>query len=386
MPPSKIVIIGPCYPYRGGIATFIAHLSKKLAGEFEVHLINYSLLYPSFLFPGKTQYDESQNLIFSFPNERMVNSINPMSWYRTAKKVKELDPDLVIIDWWNPFFSFAVKGIITFLGKRFQKRVLIIAENVVSHEGRWIDSFLTKIALGKANAYLALSDKVNEELKPYSGHKRIFKSNLPIYSDFDTGTQETADSSAAKASLGYTASDYVLLFFGYIRKYKGLDIALEAFPAIKQAIPGAKLLVVGESYDDIAEYEGLIGKLGIAADVQMINEYVPNEAVARYFEASDCVLLPYRTATQSGILNIAYGFTKPVVATNVGGFSEFIQNGRTGILVEGIEPEAFAAGVFEWYRIKDSVPYAEAITKSVAANSFDNITGIIHEAIALARS
>jgi len=379
MPQSRIVIIGPCYPYRGGIATFVSHLCNKLASRFDVRLINYSLLYPSFLFPGKTQYDESENLIFSFPNERLVNSINPLSWYKTAQHIKKLNPDLVIIDWWNPFFSFAVKGITAFLGSSFRKRIFIIAENVVSHEGRKIDAALTRTALSTAHAYLALSDKVAAELIPYSDHKKIFKSNLPIYSDFDTGND--IDNSAAKAELGYGADDFVLLFFGYIRKYKGLDIALQAFPEIKRSISKAKLLIVGESYDDIAEYTALIDAAGIGSDVQLINEYVPNEAVSRYFDASDCVLLPYRTATQSGILNIAYGFNKPVVATNVGGFSEFIKNGETGILVDGIEASAFAKGVIQWHGICKDIDYQKAISAIVAGNSFDSIADIISEAV-----
>lgn len=383
MKPPKIVVIGPCYPYRGGIATFVAHLCNKLAPHFDVHLINYSLLYPSFLFPGKTQYDESENLIFSFPNERIVNSINPISWFRTAQRIRQLNPDLIIIDWWNPFFSFAVKGITAFLGKTFKQRIFLIAENVVSHEGRKADALLTRNALNAAHAYLALSDKVAAELMPYTGSKKIFKSHLPIYSDFDTEQQATDQE--ARSKLGYAPEDYVLLFFGYIRKYKGLDIALQAMPAIKKAIPSARLLIVGESYDDIAEYTSLIDQLGLAQEVQLISEYVPNEAVAQYFQASDCVLLPYRTATQSGILNIAYGFTKPVVATNVGGFAEFIRNGETGILVEGTEPDTFARGVAEWYRIRHTTAYADAIRAMVAQNSFDNIADIIRAAISNSR-
>lgn len=372
MSKKKLVVIGPCYPYRGGIATFVAHLCKGLSEKFDVHLINYSLLYPSVLFPGKTQYDESKSLTFNFPNTRLLNSINPLSWIKVARAIKKENPDLIIMDWWNPFFSFCFRGIFTFLHPTFKNKILVIAENVVSHEGRKIDAALTKMGISIGSQYLVLSDKVAEEIKPYANNKPIHKAHLPIYNTFNT----TAATST-KASLGYSEDDYVLLFFGYIRKYKGLDIALEAFPTIKKSIPNAKLLVVGESYDAWEEYQDLIDKHQLQNDVQVISAYVPNEAVAQYFNASDLVLLPYRTATQSGILNIAYGFLKPVVATNVGGFSEFIDDGTSGLLVQSIEPQAFAEAVIHWYAEKRNSNYTKSIEDIVNANGFGKINGII---------
>jgi glycosyltransferase involved in cell wall biosynthesis len=377
VPKKKLVVIGPCYPYRGGIATFVAHLCKGLSQNFDVSLINYSLLYPSILFPGKTQYDESKTLTFDFPNRRLLNSINPFSWIKVARAIKAEKPDLIIMDWWNPFFALCFKGVFTFLNRDYKNKILVIAENVVSHEGRKIDAALTKMGISIASEYLVLSDKVAEEIKPYSNNKKIYKAHLPIYNTFNKG-----ENVSTKKGLGYSEDDYVLLFFGYVRKYKGLDIALEAFPEIKKSIPNAKLLVVGECYDEWKEYQDLIEKYHLQQDVKVVSEYVPNEAVGGYFNACDLVLLPYRTATQSGILNIAYGFNKPVVATNVGGFSEFIKDGSSGLLVQKVDAPAFAQGVIKWHEQHRNDDYITAISDVVTANGFGKINGIIETILA----
>jgi glycosyltransferase involved in cell wall biosynthesis len=374
---KKIVVIGPCYPYRGGIATFIAHLCKGLASKFDVNLINYSLLYPSFLFPGKTQYDESKELKIDFPSKRLLNSINPFSWYKVAKEVASHKPDLIIMDWWNPFFGLCFRGVYFFLPASLKSKILIITENVVSHEGRKIDAFLTKVGISFASSYLVLSDKVADEVKPYTKQKPVHKAHLPIYNVFNKNTQEQN----FKQALGYAQNDYVLLFFGYIRKYKGLDIALQALPKVLKQIPNAKLLVVGESYEPWPEYQKLIDELKLGAYVKVVSEYVANEAIGTYFNASDVVLLPYRTATQSGILNIAYGFSKPVVATNVGGFSEFIEPDKTGVLVQHVDAMEFADGIVKWHQIKDAHNYEQAIERVVQANGFDKINEIVSKVI-----
>jgi glycosyltransferase involved in cell wall biosynthesis len=369
-PSTKIVVIGPCYPYRGGIATFVSYLCNLLNKHFDVTLINYSMLYPSVLFPGKTQYDESKDLVFSFENKRLFSSLNPFSWVRTANEIKKLNPDIIIMDWWNPFFALCFRGLYIFLPKEYKKKILIVAENVVSHEGRSIDKLLTKIGITIANAYIVLSDKVKEQISYYAGNKTIYKSNLPIYDSFDTVHKvHTRKEVCYKINDG----DFVLLFFGYIRKYKGLDIALESMPAILEKIPNAKLLVVGESYDDWAAYETIIHAHDLQNHVEVVSEYVPNEEVEKYFSVSDLVLLPYRNATQSGILNIAYGFDKPVVATSVGGFTEFIEEGKTGLLVKEVSPESFANGVINFYNNYRNVDFKTNIQKIVAANSFDKI-------------
>ncbi len=373
---KKIVIIGPCYPYRGGIATFVSYLSNLLHKHYNVHLINYSMLYPSILFPGKTQYDESKALVFSFKNERLFSSLNPISWYKTAQRIKQLQPDVIIMDWWNPFFGICFRGLYLFLPKEYKNKILVVAENVVSHEGRKIDTLLTKIGITVGKSYIVLSDKVKDQIAYFAGNKTIYKSNLPIYDSFDGATKTYLRSDVSAA---LKEDDYVMLCFGYIRQYKGVDIAIEAMPQILKTIPNAKLLIVGECYDDWAMYQQLIDKLNLHNHVVVVNSYVPNEAVEQYFSVSNVVLLPYRNATQSGILNIAYGFYKPVVATKVGGFTEFIQDGKTGVLVNQIDPAAYANGVVHFYNNYRNVDFKPAIQQIINANSFDKIIDYVNE-------
>jgi glycosyltransferase involved in cell wall biosynthesis len=374
----KIVIIGPCYPYRGGIATFVAYLSNLLSHHFDVTLINYAMLYPSILFPGKTQYDESKDLVFSFKNIRLFSSLNPIAWWRTAKAIKQINPDVIIMDWWQPFFGLCFRGLHIMLPKALRNKILIVAENVVSHEGRKIDTLLTKLGLTIGQAYIVLSDKVKNQIAFFSGDKKIYKSNLPIYDKFEGATSVNIPRQSISAQLAPT--DFVMLCFGYIRKYKGVDIALEALPIIKAAIPNAKLLIVGESYDDWSMYQQIIDKHHLQNDVIIVSEYVPNEAVEKYFNCSDVVLLPYRTATQSGILNIAYGSNKPVVATSVGGFTEFINPGKTGLLVADITPAAFAAGVLDFHKnYYNQVDFKKYIQEIVASNSFETIVEYVND-------
>jgi glycosyltransferase involved in cell wall biosynthesis len=372
---KKIVVIGPCYPYRGGIATFVSFLCNLLSKESDVHLLNYSLLYPSVLFPGRTQYDESKELIFSFKSERIFSSLNPFSWRKTAKRIHELNPDVIIMDWWNPFFGICFRGLYFFLNKSFRNRILIVAENVVSHEGRFLDKYLTQIGISIANSYIVLSDKVSEQIKYFSNNKKIYKSNLPIYDDY---ISKLSQISRDEVCPSFLKDDFVMLFFGYIRKYKGLDIAIESMPIILKLLPNARLLIVGESYDDWKYYQDMIDRLNLNAMIQVVSEYVPNEAVGKYFTVSDLVLLPYRSATQSGILNIAYGFKKPVVATNVGGFIEFVDHKKTGIIVHEVTPQSFANGVIEFYETMKDLPIGKNIENVIAVNSFEKIREHVH--------
>ena len=367
---KKIVIIGPCYPYRGGIATFVSFLSNLLNKESEVYLLNYSMLYPSILFPGKTQYDESKELVFSFKSERIFSSMNPFSWLKTAKRIHELKPDVIIMDWWNPFFGICFRGLYLLLNKSMRSRILIVAENVISHEGRFLDKYLTKIGISIAQSYIVLSDKVRDQIQFYSEKKTIYKSNLPIYDDFvSSGIQYKRNDISPK----FNDENFIMLFFGYIRKYKGLDIAIESLAIIVKKIPNARLMIVGESYDDWQYYQEIIDRLQLNEFIEVISEYVPNEAVEKYFTISDLVLLPYRSATQSGILNMAYGFKKPVVATNVGGFIEFIHHGKTGIIVQEVIAQSFAAGVIEFYETMRTLPIEKNISEAISENSFEKI-------------
>lgn len=374
---KKILIVGPAYPYRGGNSLFVSYVYEKLAPHFEVKIYNYKLLYPSFLFPGTTQFDKSEKTIINAPNERVVNSINPFNWYVVAKKIKKEKPDLIVFDWWHPFFGPCHYGISFFLKNHYKKNILFITENFVSHEGNFIDIFLTKLGLKYSWSFLSLSNKVAEELKGIAGARKIYRSELPIYECYTDEENKSIEN--YKQELGFSSKDFVLLFFGYIRKYKGLDILIKAFPNIKKNNPDAKLLIVGEFYDNPEEYYNLIKSLNINNEVKLINQFVPNEEVGKYYNASDLVMLPYRSATQSGILNVAYGFYKPVIVTNVGGLSEFVSEEKTGLIIEPNNIEALSNSVNKFRELQKHVDFADEIKKRVSENSFSKLPELFND-------
>jgi glycosyltransferase involved in cell wall biosynthesis len=373
LPKKKIVIIGPAYPYRGGNAMFIQYLCNALSEKFEVKLINYSLLYPSFLFPGTTQFDKSEQVIQGFPNERLVNSINPLSWLKTVRRIRSEKADLVVFDWWNPFFGVCHWAMSRLLRTSYRGNILFITENFISHEARFIDTFLTKLGLQFADKFLALSGQVEQDLQSLAKGRAIFRSELPM---FDYSLNATFDSITERATLGFAPSDNVMMFFGYVRKYKGLDILLKAFPLIQKRIPNAKLLVVGEFYDKPETYTDIVRENGTSDSVKFVNQFIPNEEVGKYFAAADVMVQPYRSATQSGILNVAYSFGVPAVVTRVGGLEEYVTDGVTGIVVEPESPEQIADGVLRFYELRQTVNFPENIRLRVAKSAFNGITDV----------
>jgi len=378
MQKKKIVIVGPAYPYRGGNSLFIAHLYDKLSKEFEVTILNYKLLYPSFLFPGSTQFDKSNVTFNPIKSVRIVNSISPISWLKTAGRIKTIQPDLVVFDWWHPFFSFCHFSISALLGKAYRNKILFITENFISHEGHFVDRMLTRFGLCYASSFLALSEKVEKDLSAVATNRKIYRSELPVYDCYNLPADENK---LSRKTFGLNEDDFVLLFFGYIRKYKGLDLLINALPLVIKEIPNVKLLIVGESYEDFSFYQKLVSELKVTNYVLMENRFVANEEVAKYYSAGDLVVLPYRSATQSGILNVAYGFYKPVLVTNVGGLAEFVSENETGIVVEPESPEAIANGILKFYSLQKSVNFRKYISERVTQNQFSFIAQLFGKII-----
>jgi glycosyltransferase involved in cell wall biosynthesis len=374
---KKIILIGPAYPYRGGNALFVTHTYESLKNDFEVKIYNYKLLYPSFLFPGTTQFDKSKEQVFKVPSERVINSVNPFNWIKAAGLIKKENADLVVFDWWHPFFGFCHGAISFLIRKNYKDKILFITENVVSHEGNAIDKFLTRIGLKFASKFLVLSGIVEKEVKQHSKGKKIYKSELPVYDCYKPIDKTNINN--IKADLGFEENSIVLLFFGYVRKYKGLDILIEAFPKILSEHPETKLLIVGEFYDNPKEYIELIKKLGIEEKIKVINQFVPNEEVAKYYMVSDVVILPYRSATQSGILNVAYGFYKPVIVTDVGGLAEFVDEGKTGFVVNPNSKDAIFEGVEKFLNSRGKTDFAIHIQERNRKNSFNNLPEVFEK-------
>ncbi len=371
---KKIIIIGPAYPYRGGPSTFVSYIYRALQDEFEVRIYNYKLLYPSVLFPGKTQYDESKEKKFIVPSERIINSINPLNWLNTASRIRDEKADLIIFDWWHPFFGACHYSISLFIKKQYHKRIVFITENFISHEQNSIDRILTRIGLSNADTFIALSAVVEEELKKNFPGKKIYRSELP---SFDIYSELKFNRDTCRKELGLRDRDKVLLFFGYIRKYKGLDILLRSMPAVLKKLPETKLLIVGEFYDKEENYLQIISELGLSHGIILINRFVPNEDVGKYYTAADLNILPYRSATQSAVLNVSFSFNTPVVAANVGGLSEFVKNNETGIIVEPDSPDALADGIIKYFNLSEKIDFGKNIRKAFSENRFSQFPEIL---------
>lgn len=370
---KKIVIVGPAFPYRGGNSLFISHLYDLLKDSDDVVIYNYKLLYPSFLFPGTTQYDTSETVIKEAPSVRAINSINPFNWFSAAQQIKNENPDLVMFDWWHPFFAPCHFTISWLLKMACDARIMFIAENFISHEGSLIDYRLTKIGLSQSDSFLTLSDKVASDIMISFPGKQVYKAELPIY-DCYTSDSPVYD----KKNFGFAEHHKVLLFFGYIRHYKGLDILIRALKDVLQTDPDFRLLAVGESYENVEIYTNLIKELHLEEYIHFENNFTPNEEVWKYYSASDVVVLPYRSATQSGILNIAYGFLKPVISTRVGGLHEFIDDGKTGLLVAPDSVEDLARGIIQFTTFSKEVDYVAHIQERLKKNLFYAIPDMLN--------
>ncbi|MGB9663935.1 MAG: glycosyltransferase [Ignavibacteria bacterium] len=374
---KKIILVGPAYPYRGGNALFVAHLYEALSKSFDIEIINFTRLYPQLLFPGTRQEDVSKVPIKIHPSTRLIDSINPLTWIRTANYIKMKSPDLVAFIWYQPFFGFSIGTIAKLIRKSFEGNILFITENIISHESMFYDKILTSYTLSSADKFLVLSDVVEKGIKALYPDKKVFRSTLPIYDCY--GFNQSLSKLEARKKLGIDENKRVLLFFGYVRAYKGLMNLIEAMPYLLKENENYFLLIVGEFYESKDKYFERIKKLNIGKNVLVIDEFVPNEEVGLYYSAADLVVLPYNSATQSGILNIAYGFKKPVVVTNVGGLPELVENGKTGFIVEPQNPLALAEGIKKYFSASNIEEFSRNIETFIQNNSFMSIERVFNE-------
>ena len=370
---KKIVLIGPTFPYRGGNALFMNYLHRSLSENYEVLFINFSLLYPKFLFPGQTQYDKSETHFDQLPSLRLINSINPISWLKTSSVINKFEPDLILFDWWQPFFGPCYYFISLFISDK--SKIAFIAENLISHESRFIDKVLTRIGLNFTNRFLVLSNKVNDDIRAMFQNSKIIQSELPIYNWYEKTNLESIK--LFKLETGIDDGDRVLLFFGYIRKYKGLDLLLESLKILVKKNHHYKLIIAGEFYDDPQPIQNYIKDNNLSTNCIIWDQYIPNEKVSLFFDLCDVVVLPYRSATQSGILNMAYGHHKPVIATNVGGLAEFIERDKTGLIVDSPDPKLIAKEIEKFYELKGEVEFEMNIKRRIEKNSFQGIREVI---------
>jgi D-inositol-3-phosphate glycosyltransferase len=326
----KSIIVGPAYPLRGGIANFNEALCTELIAEgHDCSIVSFSLQYPGFLFPGKTQYadkDQSPNL----PIKTILNSINPVSWWITARYIRKHSPEFVIIRYWLPFMGACLGTVARWLKSKEYKPVIIaITDNIIPHEKRIGDNMLTRYFLKSCDGFIVMSQTVMQDLRKFENHKPVILQPHPVYNIF--GNKASIDNS--KNTLGLDPSFHYVLFFGFIRKYKGLDLLIKAFADNRLHKMGIKLLIAGEFYEDPGPYLELIRKLELEKIIILHDRYIDKDQVKYYFGASEIVAQPYRDATQSGVTQIAYHFEKPMLVTDVGGLSEIVHHGESGYVV-----------------------------------------------------
>jgi glycosyltransferase involved in cell wall biosynthesis len=343
-PPGKVILIGPAHPLRGGLATYNERLAREYVKEgSDVSIYTFSLQYPSILFPGKTQYSTEPAPI-DLSIKVKVNSVNPLNWIRIGRELKKARPDLVIVKFWIPFMAPCLGTICRIIRKNGHTRVVSIIDNIVPHEKRPGDRMLASYWVNSVDGFVAMSRSVLDDLETFDKKRPKVFCPHPLYDNFG----ETVPKSEAQKRLGLDDSFRYLLFFGFIRDYKGLDLLLEAFADERLRKTPLKLIVAGEFYCDPKPYHEQIARLGIGEHVIMSNDFIPDSAVANYFCASDLVVQPYKSATQSGVTQIAYHFNKPMLITDVGGLAEIVPNGKTGYVVPP-DPAAVANAIVDYY-------------------------------------
>lgn len=320
----KIVIVGPAHPYRGGIAKFNEVLAENFVKQgHDVQIANFTLQYPALLFPGKSQYT-TDVAPTGYRIDRFINSINPCSWWSAARRIRDQKPDLVIIRYWMPFFAPAL-GMIA---RKQSCPVIALTDNIIPHEGHFFDKACTGYFLRSIGAAVYMSAQVGEELElfKFKGIKTF--SPHPIYDSYG----QTVSKAEACAKLSLDPEVNYSLFFGFIRDYKGLDLLLRAWAELSDKT--LKLIIAGEYYGNKEKYDTLIAELGISDRLIVRDEYIPENDVRYYFSVADLVIQPYRSATQSGVTQVAYNFGIPMIVTNVGGLAEIVPHGKVGYIVE----------------------------------------------------
>ncbi|WP_107037604.1 glycosyltransferase [Brumimicrobium mesophilum] len=325
----NIVIIGPAHPYRGGLAAY----NERLARAFEekghtVKIYTFSLQYPKFLFPGKSQFVEEAPL-YNLNIVRAVNSVNPLNWLKVGNEIKNSKPDLVICKFWLPFMGPAFGTILNRIKKNKHSKVISILDNIIPHESRIGDKQFTKYFVKPIDGFVAMSKKVHDDLSFFDTQKPRLISPHPIFDNFG----EEVSKEIALKHLKLDPNFKYMLFFGLIRDYKGLDLLLEAFAEKTLKDKNIKLIIAGEYYTDKTPYLELIEKYQLEDKIIHVEQFIQDSEVKYYFCASDVVVQPYKTATQSGVTQIAYHFNKPMIVTDVGGLKEMCPDGKVGYVV-----------------------------------------------------
>lgn len=347
---EKVIIIGPAHPLRGGLASFDERLARQFTQQgFDTTIYTFSLQYPDFLFPGTTQYS-TEPAPTDIKIKVRINSINPLNWIRVGSELKKIKPAILIVRYWLPLMGPCLGTILRIVKQNKYTKVICIADNIIPHEKRPGDVPFTKYFIKPVDAFVTMSAKVMSNLKNLTS-KPAQQIVHPLYDNFG----EALSKQDARKHLGLPEADKIILFFGFIRKYKGLDLLLEAMSLISQqaTVDGQskiKLLVAGEFYEDRKLYDDLIASLNISDSLILKTDFIADSEVKYYLSAADFVIQPYKNATQSGVTPLAYHFEKPMLVTNVGGLPDLVPDRKVGLIAEP-NAHSIAEKVKELYQL-----------------------------------
>ena len=351
----KIIILGTAYPFRGGLATFNERLARQLQAEgHQVEVITFTLQSPSFLFPGKTQYSTEKA-----PNDllirQQVNSCNPLNWIKVGRRIQAMQPDLLISCYWMAFFAPCFSIIQRLAQSNGKTRCIALVHNMIPHEPSILDKIFAPFFVRNTNGFVALSESVVQDINRFDKAAKPKTSYPhPIYDHY--GEQMTKEE--ACLALNLNPENEYMLFFGLVRAYKGLDLLLEAFGKVKDQLPKLQLIIAGEFYEDEDKYRTLITNNGLIDRVIIKNEFIADADLRKYFGAANLIAQPYKSATQSGVTQVAFHFEKPMLVTNVGGLGEIVHNHKMGYAVEP-NAEAIAEAITDYYTNNRQADYTE---------------------------
>ena len=366
----KICVVGPTYPYRGGIAHYTTLLVRHLrASGHPTKLYSFTRQYPRWLFPGKSDKDPSATPLRT-ECEYVLDPMNPLTWWRLCRKIRADAPAVVVLQWWVPYWTPSLSMIARWIKRNTTASIIFICHNVVPHEGGgFIDRRLASTVLHYGDAFIVHSEQDRHRLHALLPKATIVKAQLPTYAELADQSPGIA-TAELRAELGLPDDRPVLLFFGFVRPYKGLEYLIQALPLVLAELP-VHLLVVGEFWTAPVFYTRYAQDFGVESAITFINRYITNEELGPYFDLADVVVLPYISATQSAVVQLAFGFSKPVITTRVGGLYEIVQDRVTGLIVPPQDEVALAAAIVRYFREELAAPMTAAI-QATAGNDYNS--------------
>lgn len=370
----RICVVGPTFPYRGGVAHYTTLLVQHLRERHQVYLLSYRRQYPRLLFPGNTAPDPSRAAL-QVECEYLLDPLQPLSWWSAFRRIRRFRPDLLILQWWTPFWTPMLVALSGWVRRRTEIPILFLCHHIIPPDGGPLDWSLARFALRRAHGFIVMSEEDYALLRRALPEAFIRGTSLPIYDMFSV---RPLPRSEARAQLGLAQEEHVLLFFGFVRRYKGLRYLLQALPEVLRELP-VRLLVVGEFWEDERNYQELVAALGLQERVTLLNRYVPNEEVGLFFSAADVLVLPYLEATQSGVVQIAYGFELPVIATQVGGLGETVEHNCTGLIVPPGDVHALAEAIVRYFREGLQERFTETIRQIKGRFAWQHLVDLIEE-------